>query len=144
MRILGSLFVALIVGPLLYSQGDWPVYGHDAGGQRYSPLTQINAKNVSKLKLAWQYGIDAAGIDLTPANRVLSGTEAVPIMVNGILYAPRFIAPSWRWSPKQERRFGNTIWGRWRPRCAASPIGRAITTARRRSWPVRATAASSP
>jgi len=88
MRTLGSVLFAVTVVPSLYSQNDWPVYGHDPGGQRYSPLTQINAKNVSKLKLAWQYGIDAAGIDLTPANRVLSGTEAVPIMVNGILYAP--------------------------------------------------------
>ena len=88
MRILGSVFFALNVVPLLYSQGDWPVYGHDASGQRYSPLAQINTKNVAKLKLAWQYGIDAAGVDLSPANRVLSGTEAVPIMVNGILYTP--------------------------------------------------------
>ena len=46
-------------------QTDWPVYGHDAGGQRYSPLTQIDTKNVSKLKLAWQYGIGA--VDLNPA-----------------------------------------------------------------------------
>src|SRR5215471_8601668 len=88
MRTLGSVLFAVTAVPLLYSQKDWPVYGHDPGGQRYSPLTQINAKNVSKLKLAWQYGVDAAGIDLTPANRVLSGTEAVPIMVNGVLYAP--------------------------------------------------------
>src|SRR5215469_5221314 len=88
MRILGSVFFALNVAPLLYSQGDWPVYSRDASGQRYSPLTQINTKNVAKLKLAWQYGVDPAGVDLSPANRVLSGTEAVPIMVNGILYAP--------------------------------------------------------
>jgi quinoprotein glucose dehydrogenase len=88
MRILGSVFFALNVGSLLYSQGDWPVYGHDASGQRYSPLTQINTKNVAKLKLAWQYGIDPTGVDLSPANRVLSGTEAVPIMVSGILYTP--------------------------------------------------------
>ena len=88
MRTLGSVLFALTVVPVLYSQKDWPVYSHDPSGQRYSPLTQISTKNVSKLKLAWQYGIDAAGIDLTPANRVLSGTEAVPIMVNGILYAP--------------------------------------------------------
>jgi quinoprotein glucose dehydrogenase len=88
MRILGSVFFALNVGPLLCSQGDWPVYGHDASGQRYSPLTQINTKNVAKLKLVWQYGIGPTGVDLSPANRVLSGTEAVPIMVNGILYTP--------------------------------------------------------
>src|SRR5262250_743925 len=28
---------------------DWPVYGHDPGGIRYSPLTEINRQNVSQL-----------------------------------------------------------------------------------------------
>lgn len=88
MRILESILLAASAVPLLYGQADWPKYGHDFGGQRYSPLTQINTKNVSKLKLAWQYGIDPAGIDLSPANRVLTGTEAVPIMVSGVLYTP--------------------------------------------------------
>src|ERR1700752_3509810 len=80
--------LAFIFGSLLYSQTDWPLYGHDPSGQRYSPLAQINTTNVAKLKLAWQYGIDPAGVDLNPANRALSGTEAVPIMVNGVLYSP--------------------------------------------------------
>jgi quinoprotein glucose dehydrogenase len=75
--------------PLLYAQqGDWPAYGHDPSSQRYSPLTQLNAKNVSRLKLAWQYGIETGGIDNSPANRLLSGTEAVPIMAGGILFTP--------------------------------------------------------
>jgi quinoprotein glucose dehydrogenase len=78
------LLSAAVVG---FGQADWPVYGHDTGGQRYSPLSQIHTGNVTKLKLAWQYGIDT-GVDNGPANRVLSGTEAVPIMVNGVLYAP--------------------------------------------------------
>src|SRR5437879_11264210 len=33
----------------------WPCYGHDAGGMRYSPLTQINRENVSQLKVAWTF-----------------------------------------------------------------------------------------
>jgi len=28
---------------------DWPVYGHDAGGMRFSPLTQITRENVAQL-----------------------------------------------------------------------------------------------
>ncbi|PYV90030.1 MAG: hypothetical protein DMG90_10005, partial [Acidobacteria bacterium] len=28
---------------------DWPYYGHDAGGTRYSPLSQINRQNVATL-----------------------------------------------------------------------------------------------
>src|SRR5690349_6012913 len=44
---------------------EWAVYGGDGGGQRYSAASEITAKNVSKLKLAWQYGIDPRGIDLS-------------------------------------------------------------------------------
>src|SRR5256885_6619871 len=33
---------------------DWPMFSHDLGATRYSPLKQINAANVSKLKLAWR------------------------------------------------------------------------------------------
>jgi quinoprotein glucose dehydrogenase len=34
---------------------EWPTYGHDSGGQRFSPLTQITAANVSQLQVAWVY-----------------------------------------------------------------------------------------
>jgi glucose dehydrogenase len=89
MRFLRTALLTAIVVPLLYAQqGDWPAYGHDPSSQRYSPLTQLNAKNVSRLKLAWQYGIETGGIDNSPANRLLSGTEAVPIMAGGILFTP--------------------------------------------------------
>src|SRR6266513_2357702 len=32
---------------------DWPMYARDLAGTKYSPLTQINADNVSKLTAAW-------------------------------------------------------------------------------------------
>ena len=32
---------------------EWPNYGNDPGGMRYSALAQINRDNVSKLKVAW-------------------------------------------------------------------------------------------
>jgi quinoprotein glucose dehydrogenase len=34
------------------SGSDWPYYGHDPGGMRYSPLKQINRENVATLKVA--------------------------------------------------------------------------------------------
>jgi len=34
---------------------DWPAYGRSQGGERYSPLTQINDKNVKDLKVAWTF-----------------------------------------------------------------------------------------
>jgi quinoprotein glucose dehydrogenase len=34
---------------------DWPTYGGNSAGNRYSPLTQINIRNVKDLKVAWMY-----------------------------------------------------------------------------------------
>jgi quinoprotein glucose dehydrogenase len=33
--------------------GGWTAYGHDAGGTRYSPLSQIDRSNVAALAVAW-------------------------------------------------------------------------------------------
>jgi glucose dehydrogenase len=57
-------------------KGDWPVYGHDAGGTRYSPLKQINTANVSRLQRAWTYHTGEKGRSL----------ESTPIFVNDTLY----------------------------------------------------------
>src|SRR5580698_7025389 len=34
---------------------EWPTYGHDPGGMRFSPLTEITPANVERLKVAWVY-----------------------------------------------------------------------------------------
>jgi quinoprotein glucose dehydrogenase len=63
---------------------DWPHYGGDAGGSRYSPLTEINRSNVAQLKPAWEYhtGDVSDGSD----NRRKSEFEATPIVVAGTMY----------------------------------------------------------
>jgi len=81
-------FAILFVAISLHAQTDWPAYYHDPAAQRYSPLTQINTANVTKLKLAWQYGVDPKSVDLNSASRLLTATEAVPIMVGGVLFTP--------------------------------------------------------
>src|SRR5215467_3185408 len=73
------LLTALALLPLLAqtpksnSVADWPMYNHDLGGTRYSPLTQINATNVSNVKLAWSYRLSNApagrGAAPAPAQR---------------------------------------------------------------------------
>jgi glucose dehydrogenase len=45
---------------------DWPTRDHDAGGQRFSPLAQIDAKNVATLQQAWSYDTGAPNIQVTP------------------------------------------------------------------------------
>src|SRR5882724_11181078 len=50
----------------LHGQTDWPVYGHDPGGLRYSPLTQIAPNNVAQLQRAWTFHSGKAGSQVTP------------------------------------------------------------------------------
>ena len=55
---------------------DWPVYGGQVEGQHYSPLTQINRKNVTQLKVQWTYDTGEEGI-----------VETNPLVVGRVLYA---------------------------------------------------------
>src|SRR5580698_4137887 len=59
---LGALF-ASVLAVTAQGQTDWPNFSHDAGGTRYSPLKQINTKNVSQLKLAWTFDTTATVTD---------------------------------------------------------------------------------
>jgi len=63
MRIYQLILASALIFPALAqtrsakqnSDADWPMYNRDLAGTRYSPLTQINTKNASDLKLAWSY-----------------------------------------------------------------------------------------
>ena len=78
---LALLFLATLVGAQedQSAHRDWPAYGEDPAGTRYSTLTQINRSNVSQLRVAWQFdpGVGA------PSGRF----QAQPIVVSGILYS---------------------------------------------------------
>ena len=63
---------------------DWPFYGHDAGGMRYSPLMQITPANVPKLKVAWIY--HTGDVSDGTGGRRRSGFETTPLVVDGLLY----------------------------------------------------------
>ncbi len=63
---------------------DWPYYGHDAGGMRYSPLTQINRENVASLKVAWTFHV--GDISDGSGGKRRSGLETTPILVDETLY----------------------------------------------------------
>ncbi len=64
--------------------GDWPVYGRDPGGARFSPLTKITRENVAQLQVAWIYHAripDMSGMDHRPP-----ALEVTPIVVDGTMY----------------------------------------------------------
>jgi quinoprotein glucose dehydrogenase len=86
--IVGAMMVSSLVGAPAtensVKDGEWPAYGRDAGGSRYSPLTQINRSNVKDLKVGWEYHTGEAG--WTSADSRKSAFEATPILVDGILF----------------------------------------------------------
>jgi quinoprotein glucose dehydrogenase len=63
---------------------DWPSYGHDPGGMRYSRLTQIDRATVARLKVAWTFHTGDMSDGANRGKR--SGFETTPLVVDGTLY----------------------------------------------------------
>lgn len=82
------IFVMLLTPRFVSGQsgGSWPFYGGDAGGMRYSPLHQINAGNVSRLKVAWTFR--TGELKQYEGTHLLekAAFEATPVMSHGVLY----------------------------------------------------------
>ena len=66
--------------PLTTSHGEWPSYGGDTRGSRYSPLDQVGATNFSSLEVAWRFKTDSLG------PRPEYKLESTPLVVAGVLY----------------------------------------------------------
>jgi quinoprotein glucose dehydrogenase len=83
----GSALLLLVAGPTAAQpapDSSWPHYGNDPGGMRYSPLTQIDRGNVSRLQVAWTYRTGALEVK-TDLNR-RAAFEATPVLVDGKLF----------------------------------------------------------
>ena len=77
MRTLCMVLFACVA--TMQGQTDWPVFGHDPGGMRYSPLKQINTKNVTQLRLAWTFDTPAPmPATAAPAANVPIAQEGAP------------------------------------------------------------------
>ena len=68
----------------LQAPGDWPAYGRDPGGARFSPLAQITRDNVTRLRVAWTY--HASMMDMTGMSHRPPALEVTPIVVDGTMY----------------------------------------------------------
>ncbi len=88
-RLVCAAMMILVSAPLV-AQSDWTTMGHDAGQTKYSPLSQINTTNVSKLEQAWVYHLTPATPPATApgARPIKRSTQAVPLVANGIMYLP--------------------------------------------------------
>lgn len=75
--------------------GEWLTYGYDRAETRFSPLDQINDKNVAQLGLAWSADLDTA-----------RGQEATPLMHDGVLY----ITTAWSMVKAYDAKTGALKW----------------------------------
>jgi len=107
-----SHLITAVPGADTVSRGEWPNYGNDAGGSRYSPLAQIDRQNVARLRVAWTYRTgETVG---APGPYAHYAFEATPLMVDGTLFLStpynRVIAldaetgqERWAWDAKVDR-----------------------------------------
>jgi quinoprotein glucose dehydrogenase len=103
----------LLLAPVAFaSDGGWSTYGGDAGGTRYSPLTQVTRANVAKLQVTWSYHTGA--LQPESALNEKAAFEATPILVGGSLFLttpfnrvialdPASGAEKWTFDPKVDR-----------------------------------------
>jgi len=80
--------------------GDWPRSGRDMGDSYFSPLAQINASNVARLGLAWEFD------DFLSRGGMQYGLESTPILVGDTLY---FSGP-WGEAYAVDARTGKLRW----------------------------------
>lgn len=91
---------------------DWPAYGRTFSESRFSPLSQINDSNVSRLGLAWS-------LDLDVTNSITAPVEAGGIIYlaagYSIVHAVRVADGRllWRYDPKVPERSGQKLRTGW-------------------------------
>lgn len=62
----------------------WRAYGGDAGGSRFSPLTQITKRNVTALEIAWVY--HTGDVDDGTHTKLGTAFQNTPILIDDTLY----------------------------------------------------------
>jgi quinoprotein glucose dehydrogenase len=98
MRIPHLAATTLTLAVAVLGQTDWPTFGHDPAGTRYSPLKQIRPSNVQSLQRAWTYHMRGAEGG--------SVWEVSPLVVNGVMY----LTTSGRKVVALEPETGKEIW----------------------------------
>jgi quinoprotein glucose dehydrogenase len=81
-----AAMLALVAPRAITQQGsssstNWPSYGSDRGNTRYSPLTQIDAGNFSKLTPAGTFSTANFGPN------VETNLESTPLVIDGVFYS---------------------------------------------------------
>jgi quinoprotein glucose dehydrogenase len=96
--------LALMMSPYLAGQTDWPVYGHDSGGMRYSPIAQIDVTNVGRLRRAWTWHTGEKGSQFQSTPIVVGNRMYLSTQLNRIVaLEPETGKEIWSYDPKVRR-----------------------------------------
>jgi len=97
-RVMAAAAVVALLAAALGAQktadGDWPMYGRDLAGTKFSPLKQVTVENASTLQPAWNLTLVERPAPAPGQGRgrgaggpeILSNPEVTPIVVNGVMY----------------------------------------------------------
>ncbi|HEV8409295.1 MAG TPA: pyrroloquinoline quinone-dependent dehydrogenase [Gemmatimonadaceae bacterium] len=90
MRKLLCLLAALCAPITTHAQKsvDWPTYGNDAGGLKYSPLSDINRTNVAKLAVAFTWEAHELAISASEGQKAArpGQFQATPLAIHDTLF----------------------------------------------------------
>ena len=92
-RLIGALIALLTVSaprlaqePVRSAAADWPTYNRDLAGTRYSPLDQINTRNVTELQEVWSYRFHPEDGFIEGPSPTELFQQVTPIVVDGVMY----------------------------------------------------------
>ena len=91
-RSVGRLVLALVLGVLVIPQttagqtGEWPAYGADKAGSKYSPLDQINKDTVHDLQIVWRQSTIPDAVRQGSTIRPSTQSQNTPLMADGLVY----------------------------------------------------------
>jgi quinoprotein glucose dehydrogenase len=84
-----AFIAALVVAGLVWfapenAEQDWPYYGGDQAGTKYSSVADINTSNVARLAIAWEWSTHETALDQFGTR---PGTfQTTPLMIDNVLY----------------------------------------------------------
>ena len=90
-RALSVLLSLSLAGTAFADEVDWPYYGADRGGTRYTPADQLHRDNFDQLRVIWRYRPRDQQIYETAGQRGrfrlgFANNRGTPVAINGVLY----------------------------------------------------------
>jgi quinoprotein glucose dehydrogenase len=101
MRVTHFTLLGAVLAATAFAQNDWPTYGNNLAGTRYSPLKQIDTRNVATLVRAWTYHMNPGGTAGVAANAAPAEAggrgrggrggggrnwSVTPLVIQGVMY----------------------------------------------------------